>query len=209
MTVFIENITSFPVIVFTFLMVIILFYWVFALIGVIDIEIFDFDIEVDADLDAEGMSGFAGFMTNWGLTGLPVTAVLSLLISTSWLLCYVVVSLVYPLIPFESIKWLIGILLIILCIAISIPITAKIIRPFRNIFVSHSAVKKNALIGSTCIVKTQKVNEKYGQAELNDGGAGMLLDVRAKEDDNIVKGDEVILVEYDEENEVYYIGKTQ
>ena len=41
---FLTNIFSFPVVVYTFLVTIVIFYWLLALIGAVDIEIFDVDI---------------------------------------------------------------------------------------------------------------------------------------------------------------------
>ena len=80
----------------------------------------------------------------WGLTGIPVTVVLSLLILFSWMICYFIVSIFYPMIPWEGLKSLIGIVVIIVSFMLAVPITAKIIRPFKGIFVKvqffHSAV---------------------------------------------------------------------
>lgn len=219
MELFLHNITSFPVVVFTFLLAIICCYWILAMIGAVDIDMFDFDVDVDADvdldtdievgsdIDAEGLSGVTGFMVKWGLTGIPVTVVISLLVATSWLLCYLVVSIVFPMIPWTGLKNYIGIAVMLISLMLSIPVTATLIRPFKGIFVTHSAVKKSALIGMECIVKTGTVTEKFGQAELDDGGAGMLLDVRAAQSLNIKKGDTVILAEYDEEEGSYLVNK--
>lgn len=219
METFLANIVTFPVVVFTFLMIIVLFYWLMAMLGVVDIDLFDSDIEMDIDVstdietevsinpDAEGLSGIAGFMLNWGLTGVPVTVVISLLIVTSWLICYVAVSLIFPLIPFGIIKYALGAGLLFVCFAISIPITALTIRPFKGFFIAHTAVKKSNLIGRECEVKTGKVTEDFGQAILEDGEAGMILDIRAATDKGLKKGDSVILIEYIEETDSYKVGK--
>jgi len=219
METFIANITSFPVVVFTFLLMIVLFYWVMAMVGVVDIDVLDADIEVDFEAstdfetevsinpDAEGLSGIAGFMLNWGLTGVPITVVISLLIVTAWLLSYIVVSLLFPLIPLTLIKYLIGAVLIVVCFALAIPITALSIRPFKGFFIAHTAVKKQSLIGQEVEVKTGTVNEEFGQGILEDGEAGMILDIRAPADKGIKKGDTVILIEYIEEKESYNVAK--
>ena len=219
METFIANITSFPVVVFTFLLMIVLFYWVMAMVGVVDIDVFDGDIEVDFEAstdfetevsinpDAEGLSGIAGFMINWGLTGVPITVVISLLIVTAWLLSYIVVSLLFPLIPLTLIKYLIGAVLIVVCFALAIPITALSIRPFKGFFIAHTAVKKQSLIGQEVEVKTGTVNEEFGQGILEDGEAGMILDIRAPAKKNKKKGDTVILIEYIEEKESYNVAK--
>lgn len=217
MGIFITNITSFPVIVFTFLLTIVLCYWLMALLGVVDIEMLDVDMDMDVTTDfetevsidpnAEGIGGIAGFMLIWGLTGVPVTVVLSLLIVTSWIICYVIVSLLFPLIPLGIIKHIIGVCLLLASFAISIPITAFFIKPFKSFFVTHNAVKKDSLIGQECQVKTGKVTATFGQGILEDGQAGMILDIRADESLGIKKGDSVILIEYNEDDDSYNVAK--
>lgn len=217
METFLTNITTFPVVVFTFLLIIVLFYWLMAMIGIVDIDLFDTNIEIDITTDyetevsinpdAEGLSGIAGFMLNWGLTGVPITVVISLLIVTSWLICYIVVSLIFPLVPFGIIKYVLGAGLLIVCFAVSIPVTAWSIRPFKSLFIAHTAVTKKNLIGRECLVKTGKVTEDFGQAILEDGEAGMILDIRAPSNKGIKKDDNIILIEYIEEQDCYNVAK--
>jgi len=40
------------------------------------------------------------------------------------------------------------------------------------------------------------VNEKFGQAMVDDGGAGLILDVRCDTPNTLTKGDEVALITY-------------
>jgi hypothetical protein len=213
MEVFIINITSFPVVIYTFLLTIIVLYWLLALFGALDIEIFDTDLDIDVDADlgpdvnAESVGMVAGFMLKWGLIGVPVTVVISGLVLISWVICYMAVLLILPWIPTELLKSIVGLVLLVVSFALSIPVTAWCIKPMKGIFVSHSAVKKSALIGLECEVKTGTVNSKFGQAELQDGGAGMLLGVRCQDDEIIKKGDRVVLVKYDSEEDVYWVTK--
>lgn len=215
METFITNLTTFPVVVFTFLLIIVLLYWVMAFLGVVDIDIFDADIEIETDFetevsinpDAEGLSGVAGFMLNWGLTGVPITVVVSLLIVTSWLISYLATSLILVHLPFDIIRYAIGAALIFACFAVSIPLTAWSIRPFKELFIAHTAVRKEALIGKECEVTTGKVTEDFGQATLEDGEAGMILAIRAPNEKHIKKGDKVILIEYIEDDDCYNVAK--
>ena len=228
MDVFINNIISFPVVVFTFLLAIIIVYWLLAMLGAVDIEMFDADLDldvdvdvdvdiepdmdvgatVDPDLDSEGLSGVTGFMLKWGLTGVPVTVVVSILIASSWLICYIAASIVLPLVPLTLLQWLVGAALLVVSFGLAIPVTAQLIKPLKSAFVSHSARNKASFIGAECVVKTGSVNATFGQAEYEDGGAGMLFDVRANPEDGIKKGDHVILKSYDEDDGSYWVIKT-
>jgi hypothetical protein len=213
METFLMNLTTFPVVVFTFLLMIVLFYWLLAMAGMVDIDVLDIEIETDFETevsinpDAEGLSGIAGFMLNWGLTGVPITVVISLLIVTSWLICYVATSHIFSYIPIGIIRYALGAALIFVCFAVSIPITALSIRPFKGLFIAHTAVKKDALVGQSCEVTTGKVNEEFGQALLEDGEAGIILAIRAPTEKQIKKGDNVILIEYIRESDCYNVVK--
>ncbi len=212
MEVFLNNIISFPVVVYTFLLVVIICYWLLALLGAVDIDMFDLDLDIDTgletDMDAEGLSGVTGFMLKWGLTGVPVTVVISILVASAWLVCYAVVSLVFPLLPWDTLRGVMGLALLLISFALAIPITAQFIKPIKQVFVSHTAANKASFIGSECLVKTGSVTETFGQAEYEDGGAGMLFDIRAATADGIKKGDLVVLKKYDEESGSYWVIKT-
>ena len=211
MDVFLYNVSSFPVVVYTFMLFIVVFYWVLALIGAVDIELFDTDVEIglemDSEIDGTGLGGVTGFMLKWGLTGIPVTVVVSLLILFSWMICYFMVSIFYPYIPWQGIKPVLGVVVLIISFMLAIPVTAWMIKPFKGIFVTHSAVRKATLIGKECTIKTGSVSSTFGQADLEDSGAGMLLDVRADSTLGLKKGDAVILIDYNEEDGSYTVAK--
>jgi hypothetical protein len=219
MELFLNNLTSFPVVIFTFLLAIIICYWLLALLGAVDIEMFDLSFEVDLDLEldgdigtdidsnATGLKGVTGFMLKWGLTGVPVTVVVSILVAFSWLICYVIVSIFYPLIPITLIKTILGCFLLLISFALAIPMTSWIIKPLKKVFITHDAVKKSSLIGSECVIKTGVVTPDFGQATYDDGEAGMIFDVRAEVADGIKKGDLVVLFEYNEEEGSYLVKK--
>ncbi|MFC3195881.1 OB-fold-containig protein [Marinicella sediminis] len=211
MELFLTNIISFPVAVYTLLMIIVMFYWLLALIGAVDIELFDididFDMDVETELDAPGLGGVAGIMSKLGLTGVPVTVVISILVAFSWLICYLLTSLVLPLIPWNWASTVLGIVALVGSFLLAIPATALLVNPMKGMFVNHDAVQKSSLIGRECLVRTGKVTSTFGQAELEDGGAGMLFDVRADEAYGIQKGDVVILVSYNIEDDSYQVTK--
>lgn len=201
---FITLITTFPVIVPTFLLCVVLLYWLLVLIGAMDLDIFEVDIDLDVEGGGEGLSGF---LVNWGLTGVPISIVISLMVSTVWLLTTISSSLLLPLLPLEALRWLVGLIILLVLFALTIPLTAQMIRPMRGMFRAHQAVNKSSLIGSECVVKTLSVTPTFGQGELTDGEAGLLLDIIANEPNDIGKGDTVLLLEYDENRDCYLVGK--
>ena len=199
-------------------------------VGAVDVDMFDADIDLDVDVDVdvdidtdvgadvgatvdpdfdpESLRGITGFMLKWGLTGVPVTVVVSILVASAWLISYILASLLMPLVPLALLKWLIGAALLVVSFGLAIPVTAQFIKPLKSAFVSYTAKTKASFIGCECMVKTGSVNESFGQAEYDDGGAGMLFDVRAKESDDISKGDLVILKTYNEDDGSYWVIKS-
>jgi len=48
-------------------------------------------------------------------------------------------------------------------------------------------------------------NNKFGEAIMNDGGAGLLLSVRTRGSDEFKKGDEVVVIEHIKSNNTYIV----
>lgn len=203
---FISLITSFPVVIPTFLLCVVILYWLLVLVGALDIDFLELDFDLDAEVEG-GSEGLAGFLANWGLTGVPISIIISMMVSTVWLLVTIAMSLLSPLLPFSGLRWLVGLVILVLIFAFTIPITAQMIRPMRGMFRAHQAVNKSSLIGRECEVKTLTVREDFGQGELTDGEAGLLLTIVADEPNTIQKGDIVILLSYNKDRDCYVVGK--
>ncbi len=77
---FYQNISSFPTAIFTFILGICILYWLFAVLGVVDIDMLDIDLENEAATP----NAIAGVMLKFGLNGVPVTIIISFL-SLVWL----------------------------------------------------------------------------------------------------------------------------
>ncbi|REF25558.1 hypothetical protein BDD26_0049 [Xenorhabdus cabanillasii] len=65
MALFLQNCLAFPVIIFSGLLLIILFYWICAAFGLFDIDILNMDV------DSFDATSLAGWLTKLGLTGIP------------------------------------------------------------------------------------------------------------------------------------------
>lgn len=222
---FLSIVTTFPVIVYTFLMAFVILYWLLAMLGALDIDMLDVDADIDVDVDVdvdvdtdinagsgfdgetESLSGLAGFMARWGLNGVPFTVVLTVWVATAWLLCYLLTSVTLTLVSLDWLLTFLGIAWLILALVLSLPVTAKLVKPMKGMFKSYTAAEKSSFVGKVCVVKSVKVSSDYGQAEFDDGGAGLLFDVRADEAYGIKKGDEVVLMSYDEDEGCYQIKK--
>ncbi|CDL82506.1 hypothetical protein [Xenorhabdus cabanillasii] len=82
MALFLQNCLAFPVIIFSGLLLIILFYWICAAFGLVDIDILNMDV------DSFDATSLAGWLTKLGLTGIPVTIIITLITLIGWPLSY-------------------------------------------------------------------------------------------------------------------------
>ncbi|WP_163832377.1 OB-fold-containig protein [Spartinivicinus ruber] len=204
METFLNIIISFPTAIYTTLIGIVICYWLFALVGMMDIDILDGDIDIDADGDIEGIGGISGLMVTLGLTGVPITIVISLLALWGWLITYFASLFLLQLLPFEWLKWIIGVVIIAISFGLSIILTAHCIRPIKPFFKSN--YEKITLVGRECTVSTSKVTEKFGQAICDLGSTELILNIRHKEPNTIKKGDKVTILEHNKDENTYLVG---
>ena len=98
--------------------------------------------------------------------------------------------------PFPT--WLTGIPIFVGAAILSLVLTSFAIRPIAPIFATRHAKKHSDLVGRVVVVSTGKVDEKFGQATLEDGGAGLILQVRADPALELRKGDRCLVIDLDD-----------
>lgn len=235
MTEFLTAILAFPTVVFTILLGVVIVYWLFVLLGALDINLlgdadldgghdlhldghghFDGHGHADAHFDAHGhadhghgahdghdghdahdgheTSGLAGLIQALGLGGVPVTVMLSILILVAWIFCVAAMQLLRGGSP----GWL-AVAAALLSLTIAIPLTSLLVRPLRRFFVTLTATRHRDLLGKICTVTTLRVDERYGQAEIEDGGAGLIVQVRSNGPVRLARGDRAIIFDYRDE----------
>ncbi len=207
---FYENISSFPTVFFTFFLLLTLLYWVVAVLGLIEIDVLDFDIpEASGDLDGGGElsnpDALAGLALKLGLHGVPVTIIVSILSLVGWLICYYAVHYLANWIPGGFLRFIAGAAILVVTLYLSALLTAVLIRPLRPLFRKAEQNTPKKVLGQTVIVRTSRANSTFGEAALDDGGAGLILKIRATGDAEFAKGDRVVLLEHLENENVYRV----
>jgi hypothetical protein len=237
---------SFPSVVFTVLLGVVLIYWAFVMVGVIHIGegsegALDGHIDGatkglmegavdhlggghadvgdiggghgDADLGDGGDGGdgddgghgvLATLMSALHLRSAPATVIFSLIITFSWLISVVTMQLVTrtaPALTGPAVS--LGVLLA--SFALSLPLTSIAARPLAKVFAPKHAPVKSDFIGRTCTVRTGSVNAKFGEATLQDGGAGLVLRIRIEDGKQLGRGEQALIVDYDAERETYLV----
>ena len=240
---FLNAILAFPTVVYTILLGVVVLYWLFVILGALDINLLgdaDLDGHGHADLhagghghadaleahghghdvhleghghgpadghgdsgdhqgdaDAEHVGGVAGLIQALGLGGVPVTLMLSILILASWSFCLGALEL------FGSAGWT-SVAVPLLSLALAVPVTGLVIRPLRRFYTTAAAPQRRDFVGKICTITTLRVDQRYGQAEIADGGAGLIVQVRASGSDRFSRGDRALIFDY--KDEVFWIA---
>jgi len=108
-------------------------------------------------------------------------------------------------VPTSLLRLVGGLVIMLVAFAVSLPLTARLIRPMRGLFVTHVAMSNAALVGQTCRVLTSSVDEKFGRAEVATRGASVNIKVWAETPNSLSKGSTARILEHDEAGERYLI----
>ncbi|WP_103500253.1 MULTISPECIES: hypothetical protein [unclassified Streptomyces] len=195
---FVSAALDFPAVVFTFPLLVVIAYWLFAAVTGLAGEIFDADT-TDASDSGGAAGGFAGFMTALGLGGVPVTVVLSLVIAVAWFVCLVgTVLFDHTLVRF-------GFLL--LALYIGWHVTWLLAKPLRRMLHTTSAGRNADFVGLVCEVRVGCAPGRFGQGLVTaaDGGTA-LIDIRSEEPEPIPAGSHALIYDYDAEADFFRVA---
>ena len=205
---YITQISSYPTVVFTTLVMFVTLYWIISLLGMADMDSVDMgDAGGDgADLTSTGV--FTGLMLKFGLHGVPLIIILTLISLIGWTLSYFYTRFLNDWLETGFLYYLFGTGALILVLVVSMWLTGLIISPIRKNIANIPKRNAASNIGKTATVRTLSVTDMHGEAELHDGGAGLILKVRIDDEWQsapLQYGDKVVLTEYLPEVNAYRI----
>ncbi|BCG23263.1 OB-fold-containig protein [Pseudomonas tohonis] len=200
MEIFLQTALSFPTVLFSFLLCLAIVYWAIVALGLVEVDLLD--VEADSLLAGDGV---AALLSKLKLNGVPVTLVLSLLFAGSWFLSYFAELLVLSHLPLGLLRYPLGLVVAVVALGLSLPVAALICSPLRPLFHKAEAVTSKSVLGQTAMVRSGRVTLEHGEAVLEDGGAGLILKVRADEALGLKRGDRVVLLEYLEAQHAYRV----
>jgi len=203
-----EVASQFPTLIYSTLLGIVVVYWLVGMLGLVDLGLAgdaDLDVDVDSDIDVS-VGGLTGLMLTFGLTGVPFTLVISIIILICWLISFYLQFYILTWLPDGWLYYLLGSVSSFIVFLISLPITAIVIRPLKGLFKSVEATESHHLVGNSATIATGTVSETFGQARLFNNGAEILLDVRCDPEHILKNGDEVLLIEYLTEKHAYIVA---
>ncbi|HYR09296.1 MAG TPA: hypothetical protein VEQ60_16040 [Longimicrobium sp.] len=201
---FLQTALTFPTVVYSVLLAVSALYWLLAATGLADADAAD---ALTSDGDA---SGAAAMLSRLGVAGVPVMVVATVFSLAAWLGTYFVHLLVLRTLP-EGLRLAAGIATLL---GMAIPATAAtslVLRPMARTLarLRPAPVNEVSLIGQAGVLITQTVSGDHGQASVDDGGAGLVLQVRHDEPNELTRGDRVVLIEHLEGQNAYRVVSEQ
>src|SRR5690606_25699276 len=134
----------------------------------------------------------------------PVTVVGSLVVFFAWAFSMCGMLAASRWLPEGSL--LVSIPLFVLAPILALVPTSVAVRPLAKIFVPKKAIAREDLVGRLCTIRTGTVTERFGEATLEDGGAGLVVRVRVETGDTLKRGERAVIVDYDEERQEFTVA---
>ena len=214
---------AFPTVSLTIVLAIAFLYWIFVILGALDIDLFSSDADFDGALEghADGGDGHSHdgdadvadvhlahgntFLRPLGLRRVPLTISITFIVLFAWIISLLCMYYLGPWVPDGTPRWLFGLLVLAGALFVAMPLTAIAITPLAPAFVVHTAMRARDIVGSTCTVSTGRVGHDFGQARVTDNGAELVIPVRCDQENKIARHDQALVIDYDTERHAYLI----
>jgi len=201
MIAFLQTVLSFPTLIYSILLTVCVLYWLLAATGLVDLDGPDHVFGGDADGDPGAM---AAIVSKLGLSGVPVMIVLTVLSFCGWIGTYFVQLFLLQHLP-AALRIPIGIVVALGMLIPGVIVTSLLLRPLSRVLLRLRPPQEPSILGRTAIVSTPSVDAGYGQATVDDGGAGLVLQIRCQDAGRFKRGDRVVLIEYLDQQHAYRV----
>ena len=160
----------------------------------------------DVDLPDGDQGGAAEAFGSLRLRSVPLTVSISLLVTFAWIASIAMTGALASVAP-----GLVGTPanggILALAPLVSLVLTSLAIRPLAPLFVVQNATNNRDLIGKVVTIRTGSVDKAFGEATLQEGGGSdLVLRVRVDEEGALGRGDQALIVAWDEEREAFTVA---
>jgi hypothetical protein len=214
---------AFPTVIFTLLLGLVVVYWALVILGALDLDMLDsasgatdgIDTASEAFVtttEADGADGvldgsLPAIVTELGLRGVPLTVWLSIYVLIAWAVTLLGMRFVGGAATTLLGSFGAGALVTTIALVVAAVGTATLTRPMRRFFESPTAQTHKSLVGKVCTVTTLRVDGDFGQAEVEDGGAGLLVQVRCDDANDLTRGSRALIFDYDPEQGIFHVSR--
>jgi hypothetical protein len=161
----------------------------------------------DGDFGDGDAGGSAGIMAALKLRSAPATVVLSLIVLFAWIVTVLGVKGIEAALPGDGfVTTFAKIALLVLAPIVALFPTSFAVRPLARIFTPLKATTREQLVGKLCTIRTGTVTDRFGEAMLEDGGAGVVVRVRVESGEKLGRGDKAVIVGYDSDLQEFTVA---
>lgn len=192
----------------TFLVVLVMFYWLLVIFGAVGLETFDLDADLDIDLDLDvdidadldihvGESLFGALLTFFHLGEVPVMLVASIFSLFFWLATIMANHFQNPdLHLLTAAVWMLP------CIVVSLIATKLAVMPIAAVLREEKLPyeKRTNLVGVKAEVHSLKLDESFGEIAVQQDGPLLVLNAKTENGQRLQKGDIVKITRINEAN---------
>lgn len=204
---FLQTCFTFPTVIYSVLLAVCVVYWLLAMTGLLDLDALDGLLMGDGHIahgdvghvghgDSSESTATAGMMAKLGLSGVPIMVVLTVLFFVGWIITYFVHLLLLRHLP-DSLRILAGIATLLGALLPGVLLTSLLLRPIARFMVKLKPQVPASILGRVGTVISPVVDAQDGRAEFDDGGAGLILQVRAPPGITFARGARVVLMSHD------------
>jgi hypothetical protein len=216
MTELLHAAAAFPTVLYTVMVGVALIYWVFVILGALDLDLFGGDADVDVGGDgggdgfeidgSEGGHGISGALSGLGLTKVPLTVALTVVLLGAWVTCLLSMRYFGFVVGDPLLTWVVGPAVFAGSLIPATLVAAVVVRPLAPLFDVKLAKTRSDYIGTTCEITTGRVDGDFGQANVEDGGTVLVIPVRCdKPDAKLGRGTRALIIDYDDERHAYVV----
>jgi len=187
---FFDAALSFPALPLTFLLAVVIVYWLLVLVGTFDIDI---------------ISGDGGFGDGLGLGGVPFTVTGSVLIVVAWF-ATLAGGLVFDGLG-GPVEVLAGIGTIVVGLFLGLLAARLVATPLRGLYSTGVEPSRNDFVGRECVIRTGRVSADFGQAEVTAAdGSSAIVQVRQTGEHELTSGRRALIFDYDIDGEFFWVA---
>jgi hypothetical protein len=194
---FIDACFSGPTLPASILLILAGVYWLFALVGALDLDLFDFDLSVDPDSQSLSDIGFIS-LRFLNIGRVPLMIWMSVFALAFWTASIVIDGTRTYTSAAETA------LAIARNAGLALVATKLLTQPLRDKFDVQEPNPAEELVGRTCVITTSEATDRFGWAQLDTGASPLSLSVRAVEG-SLSKGDVAEICGYDAEQRAYLV----
>jgi hypothetical protein len=228
MTELIDAAIQFPTVIFTIGLGIALVYWLFVLIGALDLDVLGggdaaaalkgageavgaakgagdaLGAAKGAHMTKDGIDGVdGGFWHALGLATVPITISLSVVLLLGWTASLLAMQYL-PAATGGLAGWLAP-LVFFAALITALLVGGRLVKPLGPLFAVREAKSNRDYVGSLCTITTGRVDDDFGQATYDEAGTVLVIAVRCGRANALARGDRALIIDYDADRNAYVV----